>query len=91
MTDIFTRISDLPTEKQDPEFWTLVGNPNLKKCVVLLILNELRRYPVEGLTDPSTRSVLAKLKGYQEMIDLIPAILDPESKESLSTDDPFKE
>lgn len=90
-TEIFTKVERLPTEKEDPEFWSLVGNPDLNKCIVLLILNELRRYPVEGLTDQSTRSVLAKLKGYQELIDLMPAMLDPQKELVFTSDDPFKE
>jgi len=83
--DVFTSQADLPTKEQDPDFWRLVSDKNTKKCIVLLILDQLRRY--DPLRDNDTR-VLAKLKGYQEMIDLF-TTLSGEEDQSLPSDDPF--
>lgn len=84
-SDVFTSKTDLPTKDQDPDFWRLVSDKNTKKCIVLLILDQLRRY--DPLRDNDTR-VLGKLKGYQEMIDLF-STLSGEVEESLPSDDPF--
>lgn len=83
--DVFTGREDLPTPKQDPDFWRLVTDKNTKKCFVILILNELRRY--DPYRDNEIK-VLSKLKGFQEAIDLMNNLSSLEDQ-SLPSDDPF--
>jgi len=83
--DIFTSRDDLPTQTEDPDFWRLVTDKNTKKCFVLLILNELRKY--DPMRDDGT-IVLAKLKGLQEAIDLMTTLADT-NDHSAPSDDPF--
>jgi len=83
--DVFTSREDLPSKTEDPDFWRLVSDRNTKKCFVLLILNELRKY--DDAKGSPTRT-LAKLKGWQESIDLM-TTLAGEDDSSLPSDDPF--
>jgi hypothetical protein len=87
--NIFTGQEGLPTQTQDPDFWRLVSDDNTRKCVVLLILDTLRRYNPNTGEDSDTR-ILMKLKGFQELIDLT-AVLPSHINEdqSLPSDDPF--
>lgn len=85
--NIFTSGDTLPTKEKDPDFWRLVTDDNTKKCVVLLILNELRAYNPQ--TSESDTRTLMKLKGFQELIDLTATLPGVNEDQSLPSDDPF--
>jgi hypothetical protein len=67
-------------------FWDLLENEELKKGVIFLILNELRKYPPEKLTDAACRTQLAKLVGWAEILDLPTFVLHQKNPDDLSTD-----
>jgi len=83
--NIFTSRQDLPSRKEDPDFWRLITDPDTKKCFVLLILNELRKYD-DSKGNPTR--IIAKLKGWQESIDLMQTLSD-DTDPSPPSDDPF--
>ncbi len=89
MIDIFVTPQQLEDKAKSSEFWKLVDDPNLKSLIIVLILNELRKYPVEQLTGESSRSILAKLKSYQELIDYSDSLISKTKKEEFSSDNPF--
>lgn len=92
MNNIYN-LEDIPDPKQEPEFWSMLNNPNFKQVVNFIILNELRKYNPETLNDAQCRTELAKLKAYQELIDL-PQGLMISSKEDplvLNPEIPFAE
>jgi len=76
---------NIPTVEEDPEFWATITSPGFKKTTNLLILNEIRRYAPETLTDVQARTQLSKIKAYQELLDFPNALTD--SNEQTLTDE----
>ena len=76
MNDPYYTMEDIPDPKKDPEFWSTLQSPHFKNTVNFLIINEIRKYNPEVLSDESSRSQLAKLKAYQELLDFPTAILN---------------
>ena len=74
MNKTILTFEDIPDAEKDPEFWSVIQSEAYKKVANLLLLNEVRRYNPAELTNESCRSQLAKIKAFQEMIDL-PQIL----------------
>lgn len=77
MDNNFYRIDDLPDPDINPDLWKLLDDPNLPKLAVALILNVSREYKPELLNDAQCRTQLAKIKAYQELIDLPAALRNP--------------
>ena len=71
----FYLTENIPDQEEHPEFWSLLSNPHLSQCIIFLIINEIRKYDPEALTAEGCRSQLAKLKGFQELLDFPDALL----------------
>ncbi len=82
----FFRLDEIPDSKDNPEFWSLVNNPHLCQCILFLIVNEIRKYDPEALSNESCRTELAKLKALQELLDL-PKGLSAKPEPPLSSDE----
>lgn len=87
-TNSFLHLDELPDEKSSPEFWGLITSENFKAVANFLIVNEIRKYPIESLSDSACRVQLARIKAFQEMLDFGKAAINHKSKveESLSAD-----
>lgn len=80
----FLNLDDVPTPEKDPEFWTLITNPNFKTTINYLILNEIRKYNPEQLSADACRVQLAKLKAWEELLDFPNALISAGEKETLN-------
>ena len=69
-------VKDIPTEEQDNQFYEFIRNDRYKEIANLLILNELRKYDPEALTPEACKVTLAKMKAFQELLDLPDALLN---------------
>ncbi len=88
MDNNFLHIDEVPDAQKDPEFWKVVQDPKLKTCINFLIINEIRKYDPLTLTPDQRLSHLAKIKGFQELLDFPKALLtigekDPESRDEI--------
>ncbi len=84
----FYLAEDIPDPKEDSEFWQTMQSPGFKHSVNFLIINEIRKYNPESLSVASTRTQLAKLKAYQELLDLPKALLDKDKEPELTDELP---
>ena len=84
----FYLAEDIPNEKDDPEFWQTLQSPGFKHSINFLIINEIRKYDPEALSTASIRSQLAKLKAYQELLDLPKALLEKDKEPELTDELP---
>ncbi len=66
----FFTLEDIPKPEENPEFWQIVNAPAFQQCINFLIINEIRKYDPETMSDQSAVAQLAKLKGWQELLDL---------------------
>lgn len=82
MKDIY-KIDEIPTVEEDPEFWKFIENPVFKININFLILNEIRKYQPEQLSDIGCRTQLAKIKAWQELLDFPSAIKTHQESESV--------
>jgi len=80
-------LTDLPEPDKEPEFWTFIADPNFKVVANLMILNEIRKYVPEQLTSEACRTQLAKIRAYQELLDLPRALENKDFEEMKSTDE----
>lgn len=62
---------EIPNEENDPNLYAAADNPTLKGILVFQIINEIRKYNPEELTNRQCALQLAKLKAMTERIDLI--------------------
>lgn len=69
-------VDDIPTEDQDEKFYEFIRDDKFKAIANLLILNELRKYDPEAITSEACKVSLAKMKAYQELLDLPSALLN---------------
>lgn len=65
----FYHLDQLPDPKSEPEFYNVAHSRHLKHIALLLMMNQIRKYDPEKMSDESCRSQLAKLSALQEVID----------------------
>lgn len=85
------RTEDLPTEEEDPEFWTFIANENIPRIANFMLLREVRKYDPETLNSEQCRTQLAKIKAFQEMIDLPFVLKNQNNTEGQASDNPLDE
>lgn len=78
--DPYYTLDNIPDAEKNPDFWRIVQSPEFKHTVNFLILNEIRKFDPASLTNDSTRSQLAKLKAWQELLDLPDALLNKDKE-----------
>jgi hypothetical protein len=71
----------LPSEEQDPKLWQMIGGQEFKRVMMLLMLNEVRKYPPETLNDQQCRTQLAKISAYRDAIDFAITRCEPVDEE----------
>lgn len=64
-------LDDIPDEEADPLFYAAASNNTLKGLLNFQIINEIRKYDVERLTNRQCALILSKLKAMTERIDLL--------------------
>lgn len=52
-----------------PRFWQVLESLELKQALLFAMVNELRSFSIDGLSDPQCRSRLAKVQAFANMID----------------------
>ncbi len=87
MNDPFYTIDEIPDPEKNPEFWSTIQSPHFKSSINFLIINEIRKYSPETMSSASCRTQLAKLKAWQELLDLPKGLLNQEDKEGSPSDE----
>lgn len=65
---------DFPKYGEEPEFWKVMESKPFIQSVIFLMLNESRKCDPAMLNDAQCRTQLAKIKAYQELLDLPTAL-----------------
>ncbi len=84
MNQPFYTLDKVPGAEKEPEFWATLQSPHFQHSVNFLILNEIRKYNPEIMSDESCRSQLAKLKAWQELLDFPTGILNKDKTPELT-------
>ena len=83
----FHYLDQIPTAESDPNFWNVITSPHFLNVANYLILNELRKYPAESLSDNACRVQLAKMQAYSNLLALPRALLYQGESDPLQNDD----
>ena len=82
------KLDFLPDPKEDPDLWKFIDDPNLPRLINAVMLNEVRKYQPETLNNEQCRTQLARLKAFQEIIDLPLALKNIGEKTDIPSDIP---
>lgn len=80
-------MDELPTPESTPEFWRDIQSDHVKNNINFQILNEIRKYEPELLSEAACRVQLAKLKAMIEMLDLPKSLLSHKNETQMQMND----
>lgn len=80
-------IEDIPSPVIDPHLYAAADNPTLKGILAFQVINEIRKYEPEALTNRQCAIQLAKLRAMVERIDIIKDIDSMINKEENITEE----
>lgn len=80
-------MDEIPKPEEDKEFWAFITNPNYKKIISFLLLNETRKFQLESLPVSVLRSHTAKIKAFQEILDFPNALISAGEEDKKPSDE----
>jgi hypothetical protein len=80
-------LEDIPDAESDPGMHSSASNKSLQGLLVFQVLNEIRKYDPESLTNRQCALVLAKAKALIERIDLLANVSELTKKEEHTTEE----
>lgn len=72
----FYYLDTIPDAEKNPDFWNIITSPHFSNVANYLIINEVRKYSAENITDAACRVQLAKIQAYANLLDLPRALLN---------------
>lgn len=88
MTTPILNLDQIPKEDKDPEFWGIITSPHYSRVLNFVIINEIRKYDPETLSEPACRVQLAKIKAIQELMDFPNALIAGGDQKEISDELP---
>lgn len=88
MTAPILNLSDIPEADKDPEFWGIITSPHYTRVMSFMLINEVRKYDPETLSEPACRTQLAKIKAIQEIMDFPNALINGGEDKEISDELP---
>lgn len=80
-------LDDVPNQEEDPHFYAAATNKTLQGLLVFEVLNEIRKYEVESLTNRQAALILAKVKALVERIDLLANVSELTKEQQHTTEE----